>query len=329
MLAIIENEFEISEAQQRFAAAFQHVADERIPVKIGYLGNSFNATIMWCTKLNLWFYPDVVSGSRYWNAFGVVKPKRGENTPITCEINFPLKNVDRRVAGAFVTDGQGNIFVVHRGKIGGGREGIGKSLFQANYGSKRVAVKDGEVESTVALVGALNSPHFVKQVSWFVYEVARIKELASSGSLPTEDATDIHEFQEEFSGKKKYGIEKQVEAQCDHGLVVNRLATILGKSKHRVGNDQNRDLYIADAAGRITTLFEVKTDMATTSLYTAVGQLMLHGVALDKRLKLVLVVPRKVDETLEDRLNKLDIELLTYQWQGDEIVFPELASLGL
>lgn len=329
MLKVLDDQSSISEAQQRFVKGFERFIAEKIPVKLGHLGDSFEKEVSWCEDLNIWIYSEIVPGSRYWNAFGTGKPGEGENVSITCEINFPLKGINRRIAGAFVVDGLGGVYVVHRGKIGGGRKGIGKRLFEENYRGPWRDVKDGEVENVVALVGALNPPQFARQVSDFVYEVNRIKSLVSSGLAQVGIPSDSPEFQEEFTGKKRYSVEKQIEAQCDHGPVVNRLARALRSLGLKEGNDRNRDLYILDPAGRIKALFEVKTDMSTTSLYCAVGQLMLHSVDLSERPRLILTIPEKVSTALEDKLNRLGIEVLTYGWSDDEVVFARLDSLGL
>jgi len=307
---------------------FERFTGEKIPVKLGHRGYSSKVEVSWSSELNIWIYSGIVQGSRYWNAFGIGKPEEGKNVSITCEINFPLRGIDRRVAGAFVVDSHGEVYVVHRGRIGGGRKGIGKLLFQENYRGEWTDVEDGELESAVALVGALSSPRFLRQIRQFVFEVGRIKSLVSSGSSPIEVSPLDHEFREEFTGKKRYRVGKQIEARCDHGLVVNRLASALENLGFRVGNDRNRDLYVVDSAGRMTAIFEVKTDTSTTSLHSAVGQLMLYSVGLPGHPRLILAIPEKVSKTLEGKLNELVIELLIYRWSGDEVVFAGLDSLG-
>lgn len=329
MFRILDDESSIRKAQQRFAKGFERFVDEKIPVKLGHLGGNTECEVSRSNKLKIWTYSGMVLGSRYWNAFGIEEPAKGKNVSITCEINFPLRGINRRVAGAFVADGLGAVYVVHRGKIGGGRKGIGKLLFEENYRGPWIDVKDGEVENVVALVSALNSPQFAKRVSEFVYEVNRIKSLVSSGLPQVEIPGDSPEFREEFTGKKRYSVEKQIEARCNHGPVVNGLDLALAGLGLRVENDRNRDLYVVDSVGRIKALFEVKTDISTTSLYCAVGQLMLHSVDLPERPRLILTIPERVSTALEGKLNKLGIEVLIYEWSDDKVVFAGLDSLAL
>lgn len=329
MLRVLDNESSISKAQQRFVEQFNQFVDKRIPVKLGYPGGSFEDEVSWCAELDIWICSRTIAGSRYWNAFGIGRPAERKNVSITCEINFPLRGIDRRVAGAFVASSHGEVYVVHRGRIGGGRKGIGKSLFEENHIGAWIDVEDGKVENTVALIGGLHSPRFARQVSHFVSEVGRIKGLVSSGSSLTGISSDVHEFREEFTGKKRYKAEKQIEAQCDHGLIVNKLVSVLRNLGLQVGNDRNRDLYIVDSTDRITTIFEIKTDISTTSLYSAVGQLMLYSIGLAGHPRLVLTIPERVGKTLENKLNELGIALLIYGWSNDEVVFGGLDSLGL
>lgn len=329
MLKILDDESDIREAQQRFEEVFERFIDEKIPAKLGHLGDSFEEEVSWCKDLNIWMCSGIIPGSRYWNAFGIGKPAEGKNVSITCEINFPLRGINRRVAGAFAVASLGGVYVVHRGKIGGGRKGIGKRLFEEKYTGEWIDVKDGEVEKVVALVGELNSPRFARQVSEFVRRVDKIKSPVSSGLPQIEILGDSHEFREEFTGKKHYSVEKQIEALCDHGPVVNGLDLALEGLGLRVGNDRNRDLYVVDSVGRIKVLFEVKTDTSTSSLYSAVGQLMLYSVDLPERPRLILTIPEGVSTAVEGKLNRLGIEVLTYGWSDDEVVFEGLDSLGL
>jgi hypothetical protein len=90
-------------------------------VRIGHMGESFEGKVFCATNLGIWFIPRKQTGNRYWNAFGVGRPSRDAHVFSTCEINFPLQGLDRRIGGAFARDEAGKIFVVHRGKIGGGK----------------------------------------------------------------------------------------------------------------------------------------------------------------------------------------------------------------
>ena len=59
------------------------------------------------------------------------------SSDITVEVNFALQGTDRSVAGLFALDEKtDNTILLHRGNIGGGRTGIGKTAFMSWYPSE-------------------------------------------------------------------------------------------------------------------------------------------------------------------------------------------------
>lgn len=134
-------------------------------------------------------------------------------------------------------------------------------------------------------------------------------------------------YRPEFSGTKTYVPPKSaVEADCRHGLVVDALATELSARNVGYGNDQFRDLYIVGDDRPLKVLFEVKTDLRTGSIYSAVGQLMLHGAAQDRPPILVAVLPGKPDQRTAQALERLAIRVLPYE-MADAISFPTFDEL--
>ena len=164
MLKVVEDEAAIRRHQRLFARALRALAEETIPVKLGHPGASEKAKVAWSETLGIWSFSRKIGGA------GIA---------ITCEINFPLCGIDRRTGGAFAQDRAGKVFVVHRGKLGGGRRGIGKSLFETSYRGVWEVMEDGGQETPVALIGVLHSPRFARQIALFVRKIARIKETRS------------------------------------------------------------------------------------------------------------------------------------------------------
>jgi len=124
-------------------------------------------------KLEDKFDSERIAVKRYWNAFGLseVAPRQNSMLPIVCEINPLLEGLDKRVQGAFARD-NGHVWLLHRGKIGGGRPGIGRRLFFENYFGE---VK-GIAGDRFAIIGDIGSPDFVQRVRNFVREVEQIKD---------------------------------------------------------------------------------------------------------------------------------------------------------
>jgi hypothetical protein len=121
-----------------------------------------------------------------WNTFGIQKPRPGKGLPITVEINPPLEGINPYLAGVYLEDDLGHVIMAHRGRIGGGKPGVGKSLFVDNYRGRWLAFREGNLEKRASFVGALDSLDFGPQLRDFVLEVARIKRLASPAQIPPE-----------------------------------------------------------------------------------------------------------------------------------------------
>jgi len=327
MLKVVENEAAIRRYQRQFARALRTAAREQVPVKLGHPGASEKAKVAWSEELGIWSFSRKLAGSRYWNAFGVGRPAGGDSIAITCEINFPLYGIDRRTGGAFAQDRAGRVFLVHRGKLGGGRRGVGKSLFENHYRGLWEVMDDGGEETPVAIIGVLQSPRFARQIAQFVRKIARIKEGALARSSQVEIGFDEPALQEELIGERFSETQRETGAECDHGLIVQDLADALKGQGRRTGNDPCRDLLVQDPRGRIRAVFQIRTDMTLSGLHAAATRLLLNGLSLPESPLLVLVLPSVPESALLEKLRRLNIELLPYAWQGDQAAFPELAAL--
>ena len=167
MLKIIQDAGTISRCQRLFVRRFKPFVNEKIPVKIGHQGASFTAKVSWSDSLGIWMVSPKSEEERYGHLFGVGRPAPAGHVPIACEINFPAKGVDRKIGAAFAGDHRGRVYVVHRGKIGGGQKGIGKTLFENRYHGVWTDLEDNGTTVTVAVVGDLHSTRFPRQAAQF------------------------------------------------------------------------------------------------------------------------------------------------------------------
>lgn len=153
----------------------EECCDIKINAKLGHQGGTIPCTINWSSTLGLWFYCQKLEESRYWNAFGYSKipPKENSTLPIIVEINPPIEGINRSVQGAFMVDAGKNIHVAYRGKIGGGRSGVGRDLFFKNYSGPRKFVNSDKF----IIISKLNDADFCQKVTNFVQQVDRIKHL--------------------------------------------------------------------------------------------------------------------------------------------------------
>ena len=179
-MRILTDQKEIQKAQEIFRTSLDIYKPELIPVVIGYQSGSIAATVNWISKLGIWAHfglpPEGKSeGGRFWNVFGLGKPSG--MVSIVCEINPPFEGIRRVVAGAFIKDQAGDIWVVHRGRfnIAGG---ITKKTFRKLYPKPYVAVVDGDKKSDIILIGNLGSASFGESLQDFILQVDRIKEIA-------------------------------------------------------------------------------------------------------------------------------------------------------
>lgn len=159
---------------------------------IGFPGGNMDQMIYSAGEGKLWVSfggpTDEPRTPRYWNAFGVYAPDRPAQT-ITVEINVATDNNNSRVAGFFAEDGEtGNVFLMHSGRVGGGRSSIGKTAFLVRSKAKPVEVieTDGRIRSGI-VIGKVESPDLAARIWRFVRSVQIFKDEAASGLLDTRE----------------------------------------------------------------------------------------------------------------------------------------------
>ncbi|WP_100906291.1 MrcB family domain-containing protein [Methanobacterium subterraneum] len=168
---VIEEATEIEEAQNKFVEILKNCTTKTVHGKAGFQGGQKTGEVDWLDDLGIWLMARKIEGSRYWNGFGIKEPSEGAGLTITAEINFPIQGIDRRIAGAFLTDGN-EIYISHRGKLGGN---YSKKFFEKKYSGEWTTVQDGNQESKVVLIASLNNANLPQKVRDFVLEIDRMK----------------------------------------------------------------------------------------------------------------------------------------------------------
>ena len=163
MLAVIHDAKAKRVAQATLEKNLKAALEREGRKNIGFPGGNFDRTIYSAGDKKLWcafsYEPKEYAVARYWNGFGIYNTDRPAQT-IVVEINIPTNSNSAVVAGFFAEDSEtGDIFLMHSGRIGGGRAGIGKAAFLVWSKTKRVDVtsEDGSIRSGIA-VGKLNDP---------------------------------------------------------------------------------------------------------------------------------------------------------------------------
>ncbi|WP_298308617.1 hypothetical protein [Flavobacterium sp.] len=333
-MKLVTDKKEVLKLHNKLVDSLAQYVSEEINVLTGHIGNSLHVNAYYSQELNIWWYFDISegkSGVRYWNAFGIGKPKENKLSNIICEINYPLEGINKRVAAVWVKEGNEYV-LLHSGKIGGGRKGIGKLSFQENFAGSFVESSLEELSGKYTEIGNLNNPNLPQQIKFFVEEVARIKNDIVNNTTTTKNKVNPLEklkttYNEEFSGTKEYlGKGVMITSNCNHGLVVNGLKELLTGKDFLVANDQQRDLYIYNNKPQITHVFEIKTTINSQVIFTAVGQLMVNNARIEPMPKLIFVVPEKLNNNLTLTLKKLNIEHLVYTFKNNKPFFKDLET---
>lgn len=295
--------------------------------QVGWPGEHGEFTLHWHESARFWVVFGLQELSRYWCAYGTMDPNSHRSVDVTCEINPPTEGIDRRCGGIFLKDSGSGLYLAHSGKVGGGRKGIGKTSFLEEYSGSLEEVEwpDG-VTSEVVLLGKIGSKSFVRNLANYIRAVEAFKANVT-GQMPPpiiEKNPDLT-FTPEFEGpKRKYKLTSAIESQCDHGTVVNTLHAELKAIGLDAYTTSKIDLFLADDEANITHLIEVKTDQTTTSLYQAVGQVMLHGALQRSDPRRILVLPGEVSPDTARRLTRLGLQVVRYDWKGGQPIFTDL-----
>ena len=145
------------------------------------------------------------------------------------------------------------------------------------------------------------------------------------GTIRTTTPAPRRMFRPEFAGERRpYTLNGTIRSRCLHGLVVDALSKLFSSDNIPFFNSREMDLYIVNSDDRMTALFEAKTDTTTSSIYAAVGQLMLHGAAEEEPPDRIIVIPGNPDTRTAEAFQRLGIRVVTYEWNGET---PEFAGL--
>jgi hypothetical protein len=330
MLKSITDRAEIAKCQRHLETYLKKALPNSERLTIGHPGGSFEGRVYHDT--GFWFSTKVLSKEdadipRYWNGFGVGK-REGGHQIIIVEINPPLEGSTKQVSGLFAKDQlTGTYFLLHRGRIGGGRKGIGKNAFQSWYRGVWVQVYDRDATGDdVILVATLGSEGLLDQIRCFVQEVAKFKNEVTLGSLrraPRGDVANLT-FAPEFHGKKSGKRQSRFEYESYHGLVVSALEEKL-REEGIVGNGTVFNTRFVDLGiqvdGYTKHIFEVKSSADLQSIYTGIGQLMFHSSGRPKIQKTMVLPKERLAPTILGVLNQLQIKLLKYEIRGNRIEF--------
>lgn len=296
---------------------------------IGFPGGNVDQTMYSAGKGELWVAfsgpSEDFAVPRYWNAFGIYDPNRPAQT-IAVEINIPSESNSAQVAGFFAEDNEtGDIFLMHSGKVGGGRLGIGKSefLFWSKAKLVDVAEKDGGIRSGIPIC-KLNDSAIVGRILAFVKRVQSFKGQAAAGGFNSpafkQQVKEFDRYSKEFSGKKSGVRGGPFEYVTYHGDIVQKLyddrISRVGPGE-KVFNSPLIDLFVKKR-GVLSEVYEVKTGGGRQMLYTAIGQIVTHATISHNKVAKFLVIPadESIPKDLKQAIGVLGIEVRRFKLSG-------------
>lgn len=188
MYVALENQKEVAAAQQKLLNELNSVLPiVTSKITIGFQSGNFAVDNL-RSNGQIWYIHNVYndfSVPKYWNAFGLSKDLRltGSNS-IAAEVNVPLEGASGLVAGQFVIDSESNnLMLVHSGKIGGGRKGIGKSAFLAWYEGRKIkysTTKNRNSQRDAIVIADFGKGNVVETIQEFVFAVEVFKKHSES-----------------------------------------------------------------------------------------------------------------------------------------------------
>ncbi|ESZ61459.1 hypothetical protein NL532_23030 [Mesorhizobium sp. C120A] len=343
MFTLVTNRRKLQHARDTLAIGIQHSAQELAQTISTPGGKITDAIVYYHPNLHLWGHvaDHLWSRNRYFCGFGVGKP----HWQPAIEINIPVKRL-LGCNGQVVEDENGDLYLAHKGGLGGGKFSVSASAFSDLIrGFEREQVQDGKKPLPLFILGRIVPTALPAKLPNFVREAFRIRELRRSlpafrkalvaAGVPQEDAeragTDKYKPENDEDGV--YSIQRQVafrriHAKIQKALAAELLALGLSCGNKRLSGNIAPDLFIKDKKGNATILFEIKVPPGAQSAFTAIGQLVVYAIGEQSSIRRILVSRGLPASPLFiSALKKMKIEHLPFEIDGGKIKFPGLQKL--
>lgn len=276
------------------------------------------------------------------------EPNSPDWLEISVQINFPADSYNRRMAGVFIEDENGDILVAHRGKLTRHNAGLPRQDVLREFGSV-IDVEDTPGLVKVIPISSLDDPELASHLFDFAFRARQIATKLGDGldshlaedfpksatpKLLTEKRNikkrilKLRNYYDEYAGRghrKAHGGGKRT---VEHGYIVKALEAHLVESRLESGliSQKAQAIDLAIVSSSKVDLYEVKTSARTTDVYTGVGQLLIHGECISELLstpvKRHLVLPREPEECHKRHIiSKGETQILTFEKNNGEYIF--------
>jgi hypothetical protein len=345
-LELIQNTSQIEDCSKLFYNLIEENCEKpKRSIKYSTKGGSGNIDIMIFKhrETTFWFSKARNKKSpKQYNLFGVDPDFERENA-ILVQINYQKEFKDFKDAAVWARDEKDNFYLLHSGKMGGGVPGMTIETIDSLYGGKKLIVSHQGIYKEYFVVCKLNSPRAFLQLNHFLIEILKIKtfikqqqskvDTNSNNELKSNKKISFkvpRNYTPEFWGKRRAYFRKgKTESTSDHGAIVDALKFKLESDlgyQNKCVNNKFIDLGITKN-GKPLAIFEIKTSVNTQSIYTAIGQLMLHSSNTRVNPLKFAVLPSEVDDDMIQDLKKLSIDTIRFSWVGNTLKFYDLESI--
>jgi hypothetical protein len=323
MLSLLESKKEIADAQRKLEATIRRAFKSTMVRDIGHPGGTVhNANIS--TYHQYWYRSADHDGHndanpRRLNWFGLFR-ERG-NLQITVEINTPYESRNDQVAGFFGRDSDtGLVYLFHSGRVGGGMKGVGRTGFLAwkNLHPTKALDSSGDVRTGV-LVMSIEGKGATRSLNRYIDTIDRFKQEVRQGIDPQElkhKEKAFREYYPEPRGRRTGKRSAEIDYISRHGEVVDALEIWRKKRPLDKGSRLVKNVLFdlaVERGAQLAEVYEIKTSAARQTVYTAIGQLMVHGTVRECRRAIVLPDRERLADDLRDALKRLKIEHLRFR----------------
>lgn len=332
MLVLVESKKEIRNCQKKLEGIIKKNFTESQKRDIGFPGGHItDAEILTNDKMWYWsklFENEDNKSPRFLNWFGLMGDKK--SLDITVELNIPIEGVNNQVASFFAIDPVSQIpYLIHTGKIGGGRKGVGKFAFLSDLNAKLVNVIDSEGKTKQGMIlMALDETASIAVLLKYIGAIVNFKEAVKNGEFETPQAVQkIEQYKAYYSESfgKKRGVRSQyLDYISNHGLIVDALQSWYLKKNINNNSRIVKNIFIdlgVEEGGKLTELYEVKTDSSRTNIYTAIGQLMVHSYEQDCQKYLVIPTSDEIPNIFNGVCSSLNIKIIKFE------IFNEIVTI--
>jgi hypothetical protein len=324
MFIFLESRSEIAQAHRRLKATLRREFSRTATKDIGYPGGRVRGAKV-RTDGRYWFWTKdhggrQISNPRRLNWFGLYSERR--SSAITVEINTAYEGRNDQTAGFFARDTRsGRIYLLHSGRVGGGTKGVGMNAFRAWSGEPLIEVVDSAGGSRKGLViMPVEGVAASRSATRYIDMITRFKKAARTGEMATpafkRKQKRFEDFYSEARGRRTGRRSSEIDYVSRHGEVVDSLRNWRRSSPMPRGARIVKDVFIdmgVEIRKKLREVFEVKTSTARPLVYSALGQLLVHGTAENCRRVMVLPKSKALSADLVEALGRLQVELLRFR----------------